>query len=248
MTIKVGICGANGRMGQAIIKQSQNFPQCLITGKLTRETDAIELARVCQNSDVIIDFSSAEVLRPLIGEALRYKTKLVIGTTGLTEEHFNLMQQASQGIAVFYSANMSIGANLIASLGVKAKKVLGSDYDIEIIESHHRQKKDAPSGTALMIGKELAAAENLDFEKAAVFDRHNKGQRKDNDIGFSCVRGGDIHGEHIILFAGSDEVITIKHQALNRDIFAKGALKAAGQIIDKSPGYYSINSLFSLDI
>lgn len=246
--IKTGLCGAAGRMCQAIIKQSLNFPQCVITEKFTKENNLTELDRICRNSDVVIDFSAPELLEPLLDKALQHNTRLVIGTTGFTQKHFSLMQAASKNLSLLYSANMSIGANLIALLGAKVAGILDDSYDIEIVESHHRNKKDSPSGTALMIGRELASARNFDFEKAAVFDRHNNKQKKDNEIGFSSIRGGGMYGEHSILFAGSDETITIKHQVLNRDIFAIGALKAACWIMDKPSGYYSIRSLFSLDI
>ena len=228
--IKIGLCGATGRMGSAVKQMIGSFAGlCRIEAEISAAKSMNELTDFCKASDVIIDFSSPDLLEDLLKYSEIYHSKLIIGTTGLTERHFALLHKASSQNAILYSANMSIGANLVAKLASLASKILNVDYDVEIIDTHHRLKKDSPSGTALMYKKYLS--ETLDDKK----------------INISSIRGGGIIGEHDVIFAGKDEVVKIKHQALNRKIFAEGAIKAACWLHDKQNGLYSMLDVINLD-
>lgn len=242
MTIKIGICGASGKMGKTIIELIR-LGNYLVSGKFNSANQIEDLATFCQNSEVIIDFSSSEILEKLLYYATIHKNKLVIGTTGLTEKQLSCIREASKEIAILYSANMSLGANLIASLVATAAHSLGNDFDVEILEAHHRMKKDSPSGTAIMLGQTIAAAKNQQFDKCVVYNRYPNSLRQTNEIGITSIRGGQVYGEHEIFFLGDNEVITIKHQALNREIFAEGAIKAAQWLFDKNNGLYSMKDI-----
>ncbi len=221
--MKIGLCGASGKVGQILSERVNAYysRECHIEATFNSRNALNELANFCQNSDVVIDFSSPVILQALVENATRYKTKLVIGTTGLTLEHFKLLEEAAKVIPLMYSANMSVGANLLSLLATRAAAIL-ADYDSSIIEYHHRHKKDAPSGTALMIAKAMAEY-----------------TPKINDNIFS-IRSGGIYGQHDVLFANDDELITLSHQALNRKAFADGAIKAALWLHDKPAGLYSM--------
>jgi len=246
MTLKIGICGGNGRMGQAmIVAISAGKKKYDLTGVVTRNSGDQDIKHLCELSDIIIDFSTPEALNLLLRAARASKTNLIIGTTGFGSEHFAMMKEAGNDIAVLYAPNTSLGANLVAFLSAKAAGALPS-YDIEIIEAHHRHKQDAPSGAAIMIGKEIAASIGSNFEETANFGRHLKGKRKNGEIGFSSVRGGGIFGEHTVIIAGDNEVIKIKHQALGRAVFAEGALVGADWMAKKTPGVYSMKDVLGL--
>lgn len=195
--------------------------------------------------DVIIDFSTASAVLPLLDYAVSHKIPIVVCTTGLSDEEINKLKDASKKIPVFFSANMSLGVNLLISLAKRATEVLGDcGFDIEIIEKHHNQKIDAPSGTALAIADAindtLDNAYNYRYDRSAVREKRPK-----NEIGIHAVRGGTIVGEHDILFAGNDEFITLKHQATSKEVFAVGALKAAKFLADKAPGLYNMEHLLA---
>ena len=243
-TVKIGLMGAAGRMGQSIKglidSRSDKFQ---LAASLNSKHDADELLKFCQASDVIVDFSSANILGALTKAAANCNTNMVVGTTGLEDKHFAYLQEAATQVAVLYAANTSIGANLVAMLAAQSAKIL-KEYDVEIIEAHHRHKKDAPSGTALMIGQKIAEARKLDFQANAVFDRANKAAiRTQGEIGFSSIRAGGIYGEHEVMFAGDNELVTIGCRALSRLAFAEGALIAAQWISDKPPGLYSMQDV-----
>lgn len=244
--IKIGLCGANGRMGQSIlesIQQKSGTFECV--AKLTSSHTKTELLDFCHKSDVIIDFSSANGLKNLTKAAMDTKTGLVVGTSGLQDEHFVYLQELAKQVAVVYAANTSIGANLVAMLAAKSAKIL-KEYDIEIIEAHHRHKKDSPSATALMIGQKIAEELNVDLAKDAVFDGANRGLRKAGEIGFSSIRGGGIIGDNEVLFADENETITISCRALSRKAFADGALFIANWLSDKEPGFYSMQDILKI--
>ncbi|MDD4496442.1 MAG: 4-hydroxy-tetrahydrodipicolinate reductase, partial [Eubacteriales bacterium] len=191
---------------------------------------------------VIIDFSNPEALGELLEYAVDHNIPVVIATTGLSIQHRSMLQEVSNKIPVFFSANMSLGINLLISLVQKAAKVLGEDFDIEIIEKHHNRKIDAPSGTALYIADSINAV--MDNKEQYVYDRHSsRKSRSKNEIGIHAVRGGTITGEHSVIFAGNDEIIEINHSARSRDIFASGALKAAAYIHGKKAGMYNMSDL-----
>ena len=239
--ITLGLVGANGKMGQAISSKLQACSDEYTILKYARNDSTLSLSKFCQKSDVIIDFSSQAFFKELLKYAVKNSTPLVSGTTGLTANDFDHLEKAAKHIAIVYSANMSIGANLIALLSQKMSQTLGSNYDTEIIESHHRYKKDTPSGTALMLAKTISQVKNLDLHECTILDRHTKNEpRHPNQIGIASIRGGGIYGEHEVLFAGDNEVISIKHQALNRECFVDGAIKAVKWIINKKPGLFSL--------
>ncbi len=246
-TVKIALSGANGRMGMAIEKlmlsQSGKFE---LVGKLSRNSDSFEINNICAAADVVIDFSSPAAIKPLALAIEKTDAKLVIGTTALKDEHFSYLEKLSKSNAVLYAPNTSIGANLVANLAAKSARIL-QEYDVEIIEAHHKNKKDAPSGTAIMIGEKVAEASGGDFEKRAVLDRASRGVRRDGEIGFSSIRGGGIFGEHEVLFAGENELVTIGCRALSRDAFAEGALYSAIWIAGRESGLYSMSDVLQLD-
>lgn len=194
-------------------------------------------------ADVVIDFSHHSALPSLAEYAQKSGTPLVISTTGHSEEELELMRDTAKSVPVFFSRNMSIGINLIIEMARRAAKALGTEFDIEIIEKHHNKKLDAPSGTALMIAEALAEErEQTEF----VYDRHSvRAQRKPSEIGIHAVRGGTIVGEHEVIFAGNNELITLSHSATSREIFATGALKAAEFIVGKAPSLYNMSDIIN---
>ena len=195
-------------------------------------------------ADVIIDFSSPAALPGLLEYAVKRKIPAVIATTGLDDAHINLIHKAAQEIPVFFSANMSLGVSLVCELAKTAAKVLGDSFDIEIIEAHHNQKVDAPSGTALMIADAISG----ELEKRPVYEynRHDKREKRTkSEIGIHSVRGGTIVGEHEVIFAGYNEVIKICHSAASKELFAAGAVNAAMFIKNKTSGLYSMSDIVS---
>ena len=199
-------------------------------------------ADLIKEAHCLIDFSTAAAFDSVIDFCQKNKIPAVIATTGLGEEQKAKMQIAGKEIPVFFTANMSIGVNLVTELAKTAAKILGSDFDIEIVEMHHNQKLDAPSGTALMIADEIkeVTGDSTYYE----YDRHLKREkRSENEIGIHSLRGGTVTGEHKIIFAGNDEIVEISHSARSRNLFATGALNAAKYIYDKEPGIYSMKDL-----
>lgn len=192
--------------------------------------------------DVIIDFSHPSVLQNLLEYCKLNDVPAVLATTGYSDEQISLIKQFSSSCALFFTFNMSLGINLLLELAKKAACVLCDNYDIEIIEAHHNQKVDAPSGTALMIANAVNDALNNEF--TYVYDRHDVRQKRSNsEIGIHSIRGGTIVGEHTIMFAGRDEVLSISHSAQSKEIFATGAVKAAVYMVGKPSGLYSMNDL-----
>lgn len=192
-------------------------------------------------ADVIVDFSHHSSLPALLDYAKSTHTPLVVATTGHTEEELAMMKKAAEEVAIFFSGNFSIGINLIISLARQAAKTLGVDFDVEIIEKHHNKKLDAPSGTALMLANAISEER---VETEYVYDRHSvRKAREPKEIGIHSVRGGTIVGEHEVIFAGTNEVVSISHSAASREIFATGALRAAAYLSKKSVGLYNMNDL-----
>lgn len=192
--------------------------------------------------DVIVDFSNPAALAAELAYAVDNRLPAVICTTGLSEEQVAALHKAAESIPVFFSGNMSLGVSVLAALTKKAAAILGDGFDIEIIEMHHNQKLDAPSGTALMLAN--AAKEGVAYEPEYIYDRHDRRQKRDpREIGISAVRGGTIVGEHQVIFAGKDEVINLTHRAQSREIFAVGALRAARFLLGKPAGMYNMEDL-----
>ena len=247
--IKLVISGCNGKMGKVVSSVAQAQSDMEIVGGFDINTESVMGCKVYENpcdykgeADVVIDFSHPDNLSGLLEYAKKMGTALVIATTGLSEEQKNEMKKAAEHVPIFFSANMSLGVNLLIELAQKATKVLADHFDIEIIEKHHNQKIDAPSGTALAIADSINDV--LTERKEYVYDRHAvRKKRSKNEIGIHAVRGGTIVGEHEVIFAGKDEVIELKHQAMSKEIFAVGAVAAAKYLIGKAPGMYSMRDL-----
>jgi 4-hydroxy-tetrahydrodipicolinate reductase len=199
---------------------------------------------VAEDADVVIDFSHPSGLTALLDVAVDRSWGVVIATTGLGDDHQAAIDGAARAIPVLQAANMSLGINVLRILIKQARAMLGDTFDIEIIEKHHRMKKDAPSGTALALARELSGVDDSPF----VFGREGEAPRKDGEIGVLAVRGGTIVGEHDVVFAGTDEVLTLRHTAYSRSLFAAGALKAAAFIASARPGVYSMDDVLTSDM
>ena len=245
--MKTLICGAAGAMGKAVaqsLRESGHTPAAGVD-KVNPGLDFPvyeSIADVREKCDCIIDFSHPSLLKSIIDYAVATKTPAVICTTGISDEQIEYMRAASKNVPIFFSYNMSLGVNLLAGLAKKATSVLYDTFDIEIVEMHHNRKLDAPSGTAIMLAN--AISEALPEEPTYVYDRHSVRRKRDKkEIGISSVRGGTIVGDHEIIFAGNNEIVTLKHTALSRDIFAVGAVKAAMFICVKESGMYSMDDM-----
>jgi 4-hydroxy-tetrahydrodipicolinate reductase len=242
--------GCNGKMGQEITKLLQADEKAYIVAgiDLHENTDngypvftSFDACNV--EADVIIDFSSPKKLDEMLDFAVHKNVPIVLCTTGLTEEDITMVKEASKKVAILRSANMSVGVNTVIKLLQMATKVLTeANFDIEIVEKHHNQKVDAPSGTALALAD--AINEVLNNEYAYVYDRSKDTKKREKkEIGISAVRGGTIVGDHDVIFAGTDEVIEIKHIAYSRAIFGKGAIQAAKYLAGKTPGMYQMSDV-----
>lgn len=195
-------------------------------------------------ADVIIDFSTPAALMPLLKYATEKHIALMLAVTGYTDAQIDAIKKASEITPIFFSANMSLGINLLCELAKTAARVLGDSFDIEITEAHHNNKIDAPSGTALMLANEINSA--LDGRMTYEYDRHLKREKRSrNEIGIHSLRGGTITGEHTVMFAGNDEIITLSHSARSKSVFAEGAINAAAFLVGKSNGLYSMKDLIN---
>lgn len=241
--------GCNGKMGQAVTNAaaSRNDMQ-IICGVDPYGTSNYEYPvydsfdKVTEKADVIIDFSNPALIANLCDYADKNSVPAVICTTGLNEEQKAMVEALSKKVAVFSSGNMSLGINLLIELSKKASAILGEDFDVEIIEKHHNLKLDAPSGTALMIADGISDVR--DDDPRYTYDRHSyRMKRSKNEIGIHSVRGGTIVGEHSVIFAGNDEVLTITHQAQSKALFANGALPAAAFTASQPAGLYDMGDM-----
>lgn len=246
--INILLCGSEGKMGRAVKNAAEGSDICIaacvdpfLKGKET-ENAFSSFDDVKGTFDGIIDFSHPSVTDSLIAYAKRTNTPAVICTTGLSENQIAEIYKLSETSAVFFSANMSLGVNLLVELCKKAALLLGEDFDIEIIEKHHNQKVDAPSGTALMLANEINAACDEKYEY--VYDRQSvRKKREKTEIGIHAVRGGNIVGEHEVIFAGRDECVSLKHAATSKEVFAVGAINAARFMKGKTSGLYNMKDL-----
>lgn len=242
------LCGANGKMGKVTRDIVAKRDDCRIAAgiDLNTESDSFPIYssfdEIKEDADVIIDFSNPALLNDLLDFAVIKSMPVVIATTGYDESQKKQIEEASRKTSVFFTYNMSLGINLLANLAKKAVQVLGDGFDIEIIEKHHNQKIDAPSGTALMLAD--AICEELNKPMKYEYDRHSKREKRTkNEIGMHAVRGGTIVGEHEIMFAGRDEIITLSHSARSKEVFAVGAVNAALFLKDKPAGMYSMKEM-----
>jgi 4-hydroxy-tetrahydrodipicolinate reductase len=268
MTLSIAIAGAGGRMGRALVRAAAHDPRFIVCGGTERSdgqflgidlgalagvaplmmntSDTANLA--ADKAQVWIDFTAPEAtvaaLDALEGTPVR---AAVVGTTGLTPEQEAKIAKHAERIAIVRSGNFSLGVNLLAALVEQAAQRLGPDWDIEITEAHHRRKADAPSGTALLLGDAAAHGRNVKLENARLKPHDGiTGERKQGGIGFSAIRGGGIVGEHDVRFIAEREILTLSHTALDRAVFADGALAAALWVADKPPGLYSMRDVLGL--
>jgi 4-hydroxy-tetrahydrodipicolinate reductase len=243
--MKIGILGAKGRMGKMICHEIRSGQYGATVGA---EVDiGGDAAAAFGSCDVMIDFTSPEACIDHAALASQYQKPLVVGTTGLSPVEEAALAAAAKKTAVFYTANMSFGVNLLLSLVEQAAAKLNDEFDIEIFEAHHRNKVDAPSGTALALGHAAAKGRKVKFEDAVIPSRFgNIGARVPGSIGMSVFRGGDVVGEHTVTFAGIGERIELTHKASDRAIFAKGAVKAALWLKGKKPGLYSMRDVLGV--
>lgn len=243
------LSGCCGKMGRVIAEEVKLRDDCEIVAGVDVFSDNSSVFpiyssfdKIGENADVIIDFSNPSALDGMLKYAVSNKVPVVICTTGFSSEQVNVIKKASENTAVFYSGNMSLGINLLIELAKKAEKVLGKAFDVEIIEKHHNRKLDAPSGTAMMIADGISQA--MEQEPQYVYDRHSyRKKREKNEIGIHAVRGGTIVGEHQVIFAGHDEVLTLTHQAQSREVFAVGSINAAVYLKGKTCGMYDMSDM-----
>ena len=255
---KIAIAGALGRMGNNLINSAlsnnnvelvgvfdvNDIDPSFINKNQIQENVSTTREESFEKADIVIDFTTPKALFNFTEAAVSNNTGLVIGTTGLDESHFNLLKQTSNSTKVFYAPNMSYGVNTFFEIARKTAKHL-KDFDIEIIETHHRHKKDAPSGTALKLGEEIVAELGLSKSNFNFKRQDQEGQRKENEIGFSSIRGGNIPGEHTVIFHGDNESVELTHKAHNRKIFSDGAIQAAVWLSSKEKGFYTFKDMIS---
>ncbi len=246
---RILLSGCNGKMGRMITSCVKDRDDCMIVAGIDISGTVLDAYPVftsieeCSvDADVIIDFSHPSALEPLLDFAVKKQLPAVIATTGLSAEQINLIHEKANEVPLFFTFNMSLGVNLLAQLAKKAAAVLGNQFDIEIIEMHHNQKIDAPSGTALMLAD--AVSSSLESEPQYIYDRHAiRKKRSKNEIGIHSVRGGTIVGEHEVVFAGRDEVIKLSHSASSKEVFAVGSINAALFLCGKNNGLYDMGDL-----
>lgn len=241
---RIGIIGSAGRMGAALVEAIA--AACEIhAGGIDKEGDLAALAKA---SDVLVDFSSPHALETNLDAAMAAGVPILVGTTGLEERHHWLCDAAAEKIAVLQTGNTSLGVTLLAHLVREAAQRLGDDWDIEIVETHHRMKVDAPSGTALLLGEAAAQGRGIDLASHSERGRDGiTGARANGAIGFSALRGGTVAGDHTVHFLGDDERLSLSHLAENRRIFARGAVRAAQWLVGKDAGRYTMPEVLGLD-
>ena len=250
MSVRIILCGACGKMGGNVLSLLENDPEAVAVCGVDLFPKEIGIpvyssfADIKEEADVIIDFSSPVNLAERLEYAKTHKLGIVLASTGFTAEDLKLVEEYSSSVAIFKTANLSLGVNLMQALIKTAAEVLGDAYDVEIIERHHNLKKDAPSGTALMLADTINEA--FDNQKRIVNGREGiVGAREKSEIGMHAVRGGTIVGEHEVMFAGEDEIITITHSARSKRVFAVGAIRAAKFLPQKVAGMYEMKHLLA---
>jgi 4-hydroxy-tetrahydrodipicolinate reductase len=266
MSMRAVIAGVSGRMGRALLEAVAGDPACILHAALDRTGSPLvggdpgaalgmsgearvtdQPAAALDGADVLIDFTRPEATFACLDPCVAAGVPLVIGTTGFDEAGCMRIAAAAQRIPVVFAPNMSVGVNLLLKLAEVAAQVLADGYDIEIVEAHHRHKVDAPSGTALGLGRAVAGALGRDLAQCAVYGREGvTGERRPDTIGFATVRGGDIVGDHTLLFAGVGERVELTHKASSRATFAQGALRAAKWLQGRAPGLYDMRDVLNL--
>ena len=265
--IKIAVCGAAGRMGQRIINIIQESEGVQLSGVLERIAHPLvgqdvglvagcgplglaisdNLNEVIAGCDVLIDFTAPKVSLKNLEACGLQKKSIVIGSTGFTSQERELAVELARDIPAILAPNMSVGVNVCFKALKDIAATLGDDFDVEIVESHHRLKVDAPSGTAVRMGQVVAEALGRDYDKVANFHREGiTGVRTKDEIGMQTIRGGDIIGEHTVYFIGMGERIELSHRAMTRDMFARGAIRAAKWVVGKTPGLYDMQDVLGL--
>lgn len=236
--------GANGRMGQTILSCAARDAEIEVVGELDMGDSLRDVIEKC---DAVIDFSHHSVTGEVAEICAAAGKALVIGTTGQSDEEIARVQQVSQQIPVVFAPNFSVGVNTLFWLTRKATEILGEDFDLEVVEMHHRHKKDAPSGTAKRLGEILAEASGVSYAEDT---RHGRvgivGERTKREIGMHAVRGGDVVGDHTVIYAGDGERVELTHKASSRETFANGSLRAAKWAVKQKPGLYDMQDVLGL--
>ena len=256
--IKIGVLGGSGRMGRLIMQKIIDCPHAVLSSvgihlqklAIPNLSDVVvspNLDKVFSHADIVIDFTKPEALQGHIEAAVQSQTPLVVGITGLIDAHHALIRKAGGQIPIVYAPNMSLGLALMSKITEQVAAMLDHSFNIEILEFHHRHKTDAPSGTALALGHAAAKGRRINLAPHACFDRTCRTiPRPQDEIGFAVLRGGSVAGDHKVFFSSDEEIFTLSHQALNREVFAKGALKAALWLEKKDPGVYSMQNVLNL--
>lgn len=264
--LNIAIAGASGRMGRALLEAVAEAEDCRVfaalarlgsgqvgvdSGSLTGKTNGVAISdnldEVLPGANVLIDFTRPDATLVHLEHCRVHGINLVIGATGFSEDEKAIIRRAASDIAIVMAPNMSVGVNLLLNLLDTAARTLSTGYDIEIVEMHHRHKVDAPSGTALRLGQAVANALGRDLEECAVYGREGiTGERDPSTIGFATMRGGDVVGDHTVVFAGIGERIEITHKASSRATFALGAIRAARFLTDKKSGLYDMQDVLDI--
>ena len=266
--INIGVIGAGGRMGRMLIEAIQDNPQTILSAAIERQGSSLvgadagevasigridikivdDLVAVIDDIDVLIDFSLPEATEQNMQICAEHKVAMVIGTTGFNEQQEQVLTEASKHIAIVYAGNYSTGVNLSLKLLGMAAKAFGNEADVEIIEAHHKHKIDAPSGTAYMMAEAVAEARGQDLKNVAVYGREGQtGERETGTIGIHAIRGGEIIGDHTVMFIADGEVVEITHRARARMTFAAGAVRASTWIAQKKSGQYNMQDVLGLN-
>ncbi|MCG3877976.1 4-hydroxy-tetrahydrodipicolinate reductase [Psychrobacter sp. Ps6] len=266
--IKVGVIGAGGRMGRMLIEAVQNNPKTTLNAAIERQGSSLvgadagevaaigrldvqivdELEAVINDIDVLIDFSLPDATEKNMQVCAEHNIAMVIGTTGFNEAQEQVLATASEKIAIVYAGNYSTGVNLSLKLLGMAAKAFGNDADVEIIEAHHKHKIDAPSGTAYMMAEAVADARGQNLKDVAIYGREGQtGERESGTIGIHAVRGGEIVGDHTVMFIANGEVVEITHRARERMTFAAGAVRAATWVTEQAVGQYNMQDVLGLN-
>ena len=243
--INILVTGSQGRMGMAVIDCCNNDNQVNVSGSIDVGDHIADHIDSC---DVIIDFSTHKFTGELIAQSLKHATPLVIGTTGHSDDDLSSINEASKELSIVMAPNFSIGVNTLFWLTQKTTQVLGNNFDLEVIEMHHRMKIDAPSGTAKRLGEILAESRGVSYANDTVHGRQGiTGQRTTKEIGMHSLRGGDVVGDHTVIYANDGERIELTHKASSRNTFANGAIHAAKWLSGRSPGLYDMQDVLELN-
>ena len=267
-TINVGVIGAGGRMGRMLIEAVQDNPQTMLNAAIERQGSSLigadagevaaigrlnvqivdDLKAVINDIDVLIDFSLPDATEQNMQICAANKVAMVIGTTGFNAQQEQVLKEASKQIAIVYAGNYSTGVNLSLKLLAMAAKAFGNDADVEVIEAHHKHKIDAPSGTAYMMAEAVAEARGQNLKDVAIYGREGQtGEREAGSIGIHAIRGGEIIGDHTVMFIADGEVVEITHRARARMTFAAGAVRAATWVIEQQVGQYNMQDVLGLN-